>query len=51
MYQGTFGTGRTIIGEGSWIGRNACILGRVKLGKNCVVGQVVLLLNLLKVIQ
>ncbi|WP_198018166.1 acyltransferase [Hippea jasoniae] len=38
MYQGSFGTGKIVIGEGSWIGRNACILGGVKLGKNCVVG-------------
>lgn len=29
--------GEVYIGDGSWIGENACILG-VKIGKNCIVG-------------
>jgi acetyltransferase-like isoleucine patch superfamily enzyme len=31
-----------VIGEGSWIGENACIIG-VKIGKNCVIGANVVL--------
>ncbi len=27
-----------IIGDGTWIGTNAVIVGNVKVGKNCVVG-------------
>lgn len=30
--------GEVVIGEGSWLGENVCVLG-VKIGKNCVIGS------------
>ncbi len=37
MHQAVRFKGAVIIGDGCWIGENACILG-VRIGKNCVVG-------------
>lgn len=38
MFQGlTTLEGRTIIGDGTWIGSN-CMIGPVSIGKNCVIG-------------
>jgi acetyltransferase-like isoleucine patch superfamily enzyme len=37
MDQPILQNGEVTIGDGSWIGENACILG-VKIGKNCIVG-------------
>lgn len=38
MYQKVLSLGEMEIGEGTWIGTNACILG-VSVGKNCVIGS------------
>lgn len=38
MYQRVISLGEMEIGEGTWIGTNACILG-VSVGKNCVIGS------------
>ena len=37
MDQPILQNGEVIIGDGTWIGENVCILG-VKIGKNCVIG-------------
>lgn len=37
LSQGIHHTGDVIIGEGSWIGENVCVLG-TKIGKHCVIG-------------
>jgi acetyltransferase-like isoleucine patch superfamily enzyme len=37
MHQGVSFKGEVSIGDGSWIGENACIIG-AKIGKNCVIG-------------
>lgn len=37
MHQGVRFKGEVIIGDGTWIGENACIIG-AKIGKNCVIG-------------
>jgi len=37
MYQDYKKGGEIHIGQGSWLGRNATILGGVRLGKNCVI--------------
>lgn len=36
--QGYYSKGGLVIGEGSWIGINAAILGNVVIGKHCVIG-------------
>lgn len=37
IYQGVKHIGDVVIGEGSWIGENVCVMG-AKVGKHCVVG-------------
>ena len=37
MYQPIIQNGTVEIGEGTWLGENACVLG-VKIGKHCVIG-------------
>jgi len=37
MHQGVRFKSEVVIGDGSWIGENACIIG-AKIGKNCVIG-------------
>lgn len=32
------GNNKIIIGDGTWIGMNSCILGNVSIGRNCVIG-------------
>lgn len=38
MFQPLKQLGEVIIGDGSWLGENVCVLG-VKIGKNCVIGS------------
>lgn len=38
MYQTYTKSGEIVIGEGSWIGRNSHVIGKVKIGKNCIIG-------------
>ncbi|MCX5778202.1 MAG: acyltransferase [Elusimicrobia bacterium] len=37
MHQGVSFKGEVSIGDGTWIGENACVIG-AKIGKNCVIG-------------
>lgn len=36
--QAVISTGPLIIGEGTWIGNGAVVVGKVKVGRNCVIG-------------
>lgn len=38
MYQGYYSKGNIKIGEGTWIGIHAAIIGNVAIGKGCVIG-------------
>ena len=39
MHQGiTTHNDQVTIGDGTWIGINACVMGNVRIGKNCVIG-------------
>lgn len=38
MSQGYYSNGEVVIGEGSWLGIHAVVLGPVRIGKHCVIG-------------
>lgn len=38
MFQGYYSNGGVMIGEGSWLGIHAVVLGPVTIGKHCVIG-------------
>lgn len=38
MKQGYYTKGPLEIGEGTWVGIHACIIGKVKIGRGCVIG-------------
>lgn len=38
MFQGYYSNGGVVIGEGSWLGIHAVVLGPVTIGKHCVIG-------------
>lgn len=38
IHEGGLDVGEVIIGDGTWIGENACVFGDVRIGKRCVIG-------------